>query len=97
LEQLLADRVVVCWLQVSCYDGMLAQTHEYTTAKVRMLQQKQDAAHRRYLSAIKTLATVRKLLTPARSPVEIAIKLAGERSGLRLRQAPVEEGRPVAN
>ena len=97
LEQLLTDRVVVCWLQVSYYDNLIAQTREYTPAKARMLQQQHDGAHRRYLTAIKTLANVRKLLTPSRSPVEIATKLAGERSGLRLRQAPVEAGVPVAN
>ncbi len=97
LEQLLVDRVVVCWLQVSFYDSLVAQTREYTPAKLRMLQQQHDGAQRRYLTAMKTLATVRKLLTPSRSPVEIATKLAGERSGLRLRQAPVEAGVPVAN
>ncbi len=97
LEQLLAENVAVCWLQVSFYDSLIAQTREYTPAKVRMLQQQHDGAHRRYLAAIKTLATVRKLLVPSRSPVEIATKLAGERSGLRLRQAPVEAGVPVAN
>ena len=97
LEQLLVDRVVVCWLQVSFYDGLVAQTREYTPAKARMLQLQHDGAHRRYLAAMKTLAIVRKLLTPSRSPVEIATKLAGERSGLRVRQAPVEAGVPVAN
>ena len=96
LEQLLADRVVICWLQVSFYDSLVAQTREYTPAKARMLQQQHDGAHRRYLTAIKTLATVRKLLTPSRSPLEIATKLAGERSEIRLRQARVEAGVPVA-
>jgi hypothetical protein len=43
------------------------------------------------------MATVRKLLTPSRSPVEIASQLAGERSGLRLWEAPVAAGVPVAN
>jgi hypothetical protein len=76
---------------------MIAQTREYTPAKVGMLEQKQDASHRRYLAASKTLATVRKLLTPARSLVEIATKLSGERSGLRLPQATEEAGVPVAN
>jgi hypothetical protein len=97
LEQLLAERVVVCWLQVSFYDSFIAQTREYTPAKMRMLQQQHDAAHRRYLAAMKTLATVRKLVTPSRSPIEIASKLGGERSGLRLREAPVAEGVPVEN
>jgi hypothetical protein len=40
-------------------------------AKIRMLQRQHDAAHRRYLVAIKTLATVRKLLSPSGLPVEI--------------------------
>jgi hypothetical protein len=97
LEQLLVDRVVVCWLQVSYYDSLIAQTCDSTPARFRLLQQHHDGAHRRYLAAIKTLATVRKLLTPSRSPVEIATKLAGERSGLRLRQISVESGVPVAN
>jgi hypothetical protein len=66
-------------------------------AQARLLRLQQDAAHRRYPSAIKTLATVRKLLTTARSPVEIASQLAGERSRLRLRGAPVEAGVPVHN
>jgi hypothetical protein len=97
LEKLLAERAVACWLQVSFYDSQVAQIREYKPAQGRMLQQQLDSANRRYQAAIKTLATVRKLLTPARSPVEIATKLAGERSGLRLRQAPVEAGIPVAN
>ena len=40
----------------------------------------------------KTLATVRKLLTPSRSPVEIAARRAGDRSTLRLREAPLAAG-----
>jgi hypothetical protein len=97
LERLLAERVAICWLQVSYYDGLLTQTRESPPAQVRHLRQQQDAAHRRCLSAIKTLATVRKVLTPARSPIDIASKLAGERAGARLREAPVEAGVPIAN
>jgi hypothetical protein len=83
LEKLLAGRVAACWLQVSYYDGLIAQTRQGTPAQAKLLQQQQDTAHRRYLSAVTTLATIRKLLTPPRSPVEIASKLAGERAGLR--------------
>jgi hypothetical protein len=97
LERLLAGRVASSWLQISYYDALLAQTRQCSPAQMKVLQHQQDAAHRRYLAAIKTLATVRKLLTPARSPIEIATKLAGERSGLRLRQAPVAEGVPIEN
>jgi hypothetical protein len=107
MERLLAERAAICWLQASYYDGLLTQTKDCSLAQARQLRQQQDAAHRRYLNAIKTLATVRKLLTPAatvrklltpaRSPVEIASKLAGERSKLRLREALVEVGVPVNN
>jgi hypothetical protein len=44
-----------------------------------------DAGHRRQLSAAKTLATGRKLLVPAASPVEIATRLARKDQGSRLR------------
>jgi hypothetical protein len=97
LERNLASRIAACWLQVSYYDGLIAQTKQCSPAQAKMLQQQQDAAHRRYLNAVKTLATVRKLVTPSRSPVEIASKLMGERSGLRLREAPVAAGVPVSN
>ena len=97
LDRLLAGRVASSWLQISYYDAILVQAKQCSTAQAKLLQHQQDAAHRRYLSAIKTLATVRKLLTPARSPIEIARKLTGERAGLRLCQAPVEAGIPVAN
>jgi hypothetical protein len=94
---LVSDTVASSWLQVNYYDALLVQFKQYSAAQIKLLQQQQDAAHRRYLAAIKTLATVRKLLTPSRSPVEIATKLAGERSGLRLRQVPVEAGVPFEN
>jgi hypothetical protein len=97
LERLLAGRVASSWLQISYYDALLAQSRQCSPKQMKLLQHQQDAAHRRYLAAIKTLATVRKLLTPARSPVEIATQLGGQRSGLRLRQAPLEAGVPVEN
>ena len=85
LERLLAARVVACWLQTSYFDILLAQAREINPVRARALQQQQDAAHRRQLSAAKTLATVRKLLVPAASPVQIASKLARKEQGSRLR------------
>jgi hypothetical protein len=98
LERLLVARVTATWLQTAYYDGLIAQATDSNPARGKMLQRHQDGAHRRHLAAIKTLATVRKLLTPALSPVAVASRLGGERHGLRLRQeAPVEEGVPVLN
>jgi hypothetical protein len=91
LEQLLADRVVVSWLQTSFYDGVIAQTSESASAQLGELQKQHQAAHRRYLAAIKTLATVRQRLTPSKSPVEASCKRTGKHSALRLRKAPEAE------
>jgi hypothetical protein len=66
LERLLVDRIAVCWLQVQYADawyphkleeGMTFEAGDY-------YQRRQDRAHRRFLSAIKALATVRKLALP---------------------------------
>ena len=69
LERLLVARVVVCWLQVHHADMIEAQNFQ----KVELggyLQDRLDRAHRRYLSAIRTLAQVRRLLIP---PVQVNI------------------------
>jgi hypothetical protein len=79
LERLLIERVTACWLQVNYLDALVAQAQGSSAERVKMLQAQQDAAHRRHLSAIKTLATVRKLLRPPLSPVDVATRLAGER------------------
>ena len=82
--------MVVCWLQTSFYDAVMAQTSEFSSACVRGFQKPHESAHRRYLAAIKTLATVRKLLAPSRLPVETNRKLKGEQSGLRLHKFSAE-------
>jgi hypothetical protein len=71
LDRLLVERAIMTWLQTAYFDGLLAQAKGASEAQVKMLQQMQDAAHRRHLSAVKTLATVRKLLKPAPSTLEL--------------------------
>ena len=66
VEQLLVDRVVACWLQVQDADIRYAQSPtDCTFAQGEYHQRRQDRANRRFLSAIKALATVRKLALPA--------------------------------
>jgi hypothetical protein len=43
----------------------LQKRGDYTLNQGRYAQERQDRAHRRLLQAAKTLATVRRLLTPA--------------------------------
>jgi hypothetical protein len=95
LERLLIERVTACWLQVNYLDALVAQAQGSSPERVKMLLAQQSAAHRRQLSAIKTLATVRKLLRPPLSPVDVASRLAGERPPVRLHKAAV--GVPVEN
>jgi hypothetical protein len=62
LERLLAERVVACWLQVQLFEGLYVQNIGNLTLKQADYYQKRlDRAHRRHLSAIKTLAQIRKL------------------------------------
>ena len=64
MEQLLVDRIVACWLQVQEADIRIARLSDTSIAQANFYQKRQDRAHRRILSAIKTLATVRKMALP---------------------------------
>src|SRR5262249_60099078 len=65
LERLLVERVATCWLQLHLADIRLAQQErEMTLAQGEYHQRSRDRAHKRYLSAIRTLALVRKLALP---------------------------------
>jgi hypothetical protein len=65
LENLLADRIALCWLSLHDAEARYAQAQDLTIKQAEFWQHRIDCAHRRYLSAIKTLATVRKLALPA--------------------------------
>jgi hypothetical protein len=65
LERLLAERVAACWLQLHLADSLLAQQEgKLTLRQGEYHQRTRDRAHGRYLSAIRTLALVRKLAAP---------------------------------
>ncbi len=63
LERLLAERVVATWLQVQLFEGLYAAgMYQNTSISQGSYQQKRlDRAHRNHLSAIRTLAQVRKM------------------------------------
>jgi hypothetical protein len=64
IECLLVRRVVACWLQVQDADIRYAQGQDLSPECGEYYQKRMDHAHRRYLSALKTLALVRKLAVP---------------------------------
>ncbi len=64
LERMLVDRVVASWLQVQVAE-MLYNRRGISFEQATHEQKTLDRAHKRHLSAIKTLATVRRLQVPA--------------------------------
>lgn len=82
LEELLVERVLACWLQVSHADAAAAQARgPHATGAVRAeLLRRQESGQRRYLAAVKQLAVVRRLRLPATPPAgstRSALRLAG--------------------
>jgi hypothetical protein len=66
VERLLVERVVTCWLQVQDADIRYAVGRkDLTLQQAEFHQRRMDAANRRYLAALRTLALVRKLAVPA--------------------------------
>ncbi len=67
LERLLAERIAVSWLAVQEADHFAARLFKDggTTAQARYAEERQERAQRRLLGAIRSLAQVRRLLTPA--------------------------------
>jgi hypothetical protein len=85
LERLLIDRVGLTWLTLHYVEIMKAQLmkrHEVDYAAGEYLDRRVNTAQKRYLAAIRALATVRRLLTPQPTPVQVAhadqINVAGD-------------------
>jgi hypothetical protein len=76
LERLLVDRIIACWLQVNHADAMVAQAGDVSLRQADFARKRQNSAHRRYLTAIGALVTVRRLL-PARLETDAATASTG--------------------
>jgi hypothetical protein len=63
MERLLAERIVLTWLQIQLFEGLYASSmfKGTTLAQGSYYQKRLDHAHRRHLSAIRTLAQIRKM------------------------------------
>jgi hypothetical protein len=95
LERLLVERVAACWLQLHYADILLAQqAGKLTLKQVEYHERTQDRAHKRYLSAIRTLALVRKLALPvlqvniARKQVNVAGSCVAADGGVKTTRPP---------
>jgi hypothetical protein len=67
LETLLVERILTCWLQANYEDCVDTQNwrKNRTLDQHTHYQKRAERAHRRFLAAVKTLATVRRLRLPA--------------------------------
>jgi hypothetical protein len=64
VERLLVERIVTCWLQLQDADIRYAQAKDLSITQADYHQRRIDRAHKRFLSAVKSLATVRRLAVP---------------------------------
>jgi hypothetical protein len=64
VERILVERVLACWLQVQAAELRAAQSTDTYLKQLDFQQRRMDATNRRFLSAVKTLALVRKLALP---------------------------------
>jgi hypothetical protein len=98
LERLLVERVVSCWLQTSYADAAYAQLKGASPAQHLAALRRQSSAEQRFVLAARSLATVRKLLRPGLSPVDLAMRPVPEQPAGRLAGASAPaEGAPVLN
>lgn len=83
LEALLAERAAVCWLQVqlASWRQAILQSDSHSIATGLYRERCVDSANRRFLSACKALAEVRKLQRPS-----LAVALFQQQDGQRQRE-----------
>jgi hypothetical protein len=82
LENLLVERIVICWLQNYLADLDAVQKDRADSLQASHAQRRQSAAQARYLAAIKQLAVVRRLLQQPRSTLESLRTPVNETGGL---------------
>jgi hypothetical protein len=64
LESLLVQRIITCWLHLHYLEVLYTGKQSEKLVIGEYLDRSIDRAHKRYLSAIKALATVRRLAVP---------------------------------
>ena len=86
VERLLVDRIVSCWLQLHLVEMRFTQLKNLSIGLGEYWQDRIDRSQRRYLSAIKTLATVRKLALPV-----LQVNIAKRQTNIAAGTVPVVE------
>jgi hypothetical protein len=97
LERLLVARVLACWLQVHYADTAYAQLKAASPAQHSAALKRQNSAQQRYVQTVRALATVTRLLRPALSPVDVAVRMGGAGGGRRHHAGPEPAGAAAGN
>ena len=80
LVKALAERAAICSLQAAYFDGLMNRNQGKSVAFLEPLRKHLDSANKRFLNAIKMLATVKKLVRPSISPIAIATRMEPRRT-----------------
>jgi hypothetical protein len=96
LEQLLVERVGAGWLQTAYAGAAAAQAREkpLDLAQLEQQQRRQERAQKGYLAAIRTLATVRKLLA---ADVRLADRRESSRRSSRAKASSRSAGKAAGS
>jgi hypothetical protein len=62
IERLLAERATLCWLQIHHADTLAAQSLSQSRQHADFWAKRQSSAHRRFLTSLAALVTLRRLL-----------------------------------
>jgi hypothetical protein len=73
VERLLVQRIVTCWLYLQFAELRAAHVRSACDAQAEFLQRQVDRAQRRFFSAVRTLAAVRRLAIPLNLNVAIGV------------------------
>lgn len=80
LERMLIERIVATWLNLYCAEVVCNQWKGGSISEGKYKQHRIDRAHGRHLSAVKMLATVRKMALPMLVDIKAEINVAKTQS-----------------
>ena len=75
IERMLIERIALTWLNSHCVELQTAQADSVSLPQAKFNQLRCDRAQARYLAAIKTLATVRKLALPIKLEIDATVNV----------------------
>jgi hypothetical protein len=82
IERLLAERAVLCWMQLAHADALAAQSLSQSRHLGDFWAKRQAGAHRRYLASLAALVTLRRLLPGQAGSRPIDSRDSAEPSGI---------------